>query len=315
MAAVGFAFFIRNELRAEEPLFPLHLFQNRIFTVSALVTLISGFAMMGSLFYIPLFVQGVLGSSATRSGLVTMPMMITMAISSAIAGQLMSRLGRYRVLGIVGLVIMVAGMAVLSQLSVNSTRNDVTFAMIIFGIGLGTAMPLYMLSVQNAVDYRFMGIATSSMQFLRSVGGTMGVAILFSIIQSQYHHGIEESVPAPVQEQPALASALDDPQFLLNDQAQTQVESAFAQFGDQGDLLFEETLLAVRTSLADGIAAAFLVSTFVLASAVVVGLFMKEIPLRRTHALPEEESVPRPEPVPGAGPALRPIEGGAPDAN
>jgi len=198
-AILGVVLFTYFELRTEEPLLPMHLFKNRVFSVSALVTLITGFAMMGSLFYIPLFVQGVIGSSATNSGLVTVPMMIAMAISSAITGQVMSRLGRYRVLGVIGLSTMVAGMAILSQLDVTSSRRDVTMAMIVFGVGLGASMPLFMLAVQNAVEYRVMGIATSTMQFLRSVGGTMGVAIMFTVIQSHYHDGLAEHVPPPVQ--------------------------------------------------------------------------------------------------------------------
>jgi EmrB/QacA subfamily drug resistance transporter len=313
-SVLGLVLFTRAELKTEEPLLPMHLFKLRVFTVSALVTLITGFAMMGSLFYIPLFVQGVIGSSATNSGLVTVPMMIAMAISSSIAGQVMSRLGRYRVLGVIGLSIMVVGMYILSQLDVNSSRRDVTMAMIVFGVGLGASMPLFMLSVQNAVEYRVMGIATSTMQFLRSVGGTMGVAIMFTVIQANYHEGLDANVPPVVQEQEQLSSALDDPQFLLNDEARQQVEGAFQQFGDQGDALFDATMTAVKTSLADGISQAFFIATFILAAAAVVGAFMKDVPLRRTHALPEKEPAeptrPPPDgrertpvPVPGDNPA------------
>ena len=317
-SALALALFVMVELRVKEPILPVRLFQSRIFTVSALVTLISGFGMMGSLFYIPLFVQGVIGSSATNSGLVTMPMMIAMAVSSAIAGQLMSRLGRYRVLGVLGLSIMVIGMVILSRVDVSTTRSQVTLAMVVFGVGLGMSMPTFMLSVQNAVPYRVMGISTSTMQFLRSVGGTMGIAILFSIITSQYHQGLETDIPPAVQQQPQLMQALDDPQFLLNDQAYGQIEGAFQSFGDQGDALFASTIVGVKTSLADGISSAFFIAIFVLAAATVVALFMKEVPLRRTHLVSEEggfldasEESPAGTPRPGAVPALKPIQGGA----
>jgi EmrB/QacA subfamily drug resistance transporter len=309
-ALVGGVLFVYVESRADEPLLPMHLFKNRVYTVSALITLITGFAMMGSLFYIPLFVQGVIGSSATNSGLVTMPMMIAMTFASIGAGQVMSRLGRYRVLGIIGLAIMVGGMAILSTLDVESTRRDVTMAMIVFGVGLGMSMPLYMLAVQNAVEYRFLGAATSQMQFLRSVGGTMGVAIFFSIIQSGYHEGLAESVPIQVQEQPQLNEALDDPQFLLNDDARSQVEAAFQQFGAGGQVLLDQTFEAVKSSLADGIADAFLVGVFILAAAVVVGFFMKDIPMRQTHVTPAEVAT-EAEPAPAASRPLRPVEGGS----
>ena len=125
-AAVGFIVFTIAELRTEEPLIPMALFRNRIFTVAALVTLISGVAMMGSFFYIPLFVQGVIGASATNSGIVLIPMMVSMAIASAISGQLMSRLGRYRIQGIVGLGLMVVGadLALAVGCELDATRCD-----------------------------------------------------------------------------------------------------------------------------------------------------------------------------------------------
>src|SRR3989441_6485065 len=138
-AAAGLALFTYAELHTEAPLLPMSLFRNRIFAVSALVTLISGVGMMGSFFYLPLFVQGVIGSSATNSGLVIMPMMISMAIASAIAGQLMSRLGRYRVMGVAGLAIMVAGVFLLSRMDVHSTTMDARIAMVVFGVGLGSS--------------------------------------------------------------------------------------------------------------------------------------------------------------------------------
>jgi EmrB/QacA subfamily drug resistance transporter len=297
-SAGAFSIFTWWEMRVDEPILQVSLFKMRVFTVAAVVTLVTGFAMMGSLYYIPLFVQGVIGSSATNSGLVTMPMMITMAIASAVSGQVMSRLGRYKFLGILGILIMVAGMLVLSRLTVDSTRRDVTMAMIIFGVGLGTSIPLFMLAVQNAVPYRVMGSSTSAMQFLRSVGGTMGIAVMFTVIQGTYHAGVAETAPAPVVAQPQLSQALEDPQFLLNAQALDQLHGVFAQFGEDGDVLFDQTLLAVRTSLADGITDAFVVSAFVLMGAVVAAFFMKEIPMRKTHMT---EEVPRPsEPAPRA---------------
>lgn len=306
-SVVALALFTYVELRTDEPLLPVHLFKNRVFTVSALVTLITGFAMMGSLFYIPLFVQGVLGASATRSGFVTMPMMIAMALASAISGQVMSRLGKYRVLGILGLIVMVGGMAFLSTMDADSTRRDVTYAMIVFGIGLGMAIPLFMLAVQNSVPYRVMGVSTSTMQFLRSVGGTMGVAIMFSVIQSQYHDGLQEHVPAVVLEQEQLSQALGDPQFLLNPQAKEQLQGAFAGFGEPGQALFEQTITGVRESLAAGVSESFFIAIWVLCLAVAAGVFLKEEPLRKTHVPVEERAPPAGE----GEPAMPPLAGGA----
>ena len=298
---------VYTELRTEEPLLPMQLLKNRVFTVSGIVALLTGFAMMGSLFYIPLFVQGVLGASATNSGLVTMPMMIAMALAAGIAGQVMSRVGKYRVIGVFGLIVMVIGMAILSMVDASSSRSDITLAMIIFGIGLGTSIPLYTLAVQNSVPYRVMGVSTSTMQFLRSVGGTMGVAIMFSVIQVQYHDGVEENVPAVVREQEQLSQALEDPQFLLNPQALGQVESAFAEFGVVGEALFVETIDGVRESLAAGVSQSFFIAIWVLCLAVVAGAFLKDEPLRKTHLMDEEEA----QPTIGSERAMPPLAGGA----
>ena len=319
-ALAGIVIFTYAESRTREPLLPMFLFKNRVYLVSALVTLVSGFAMMGSLFYIPLFVQGVIGSSATNSGFVTMPMMIAMAIASAVAGQLMSRFGRYRVLGVVGLLVMTGGMYMLSRMDVNSTTQDARVAMVVFGVGLGTSMPLFMLAVQNVVSYKVMGVSTSTIQFLRSVGGTMGVAVMFSLIQSHYHDGLSREIPQAVQAQPQLFNAIKDPQFLLNDRASSQIEQAFLAIGANGQALFDQTIQGVKVSLANGISDAFFVSVFVMAVAVVIGAFMKEVPLRKVHfvgeesVLPAADEVPGPEPGPstlGAAPALGPSIAGA----
>ena len=179
--------------------------------------------------------------------------------------------------------------------------------MIIFGIGLGTSIPLYTLAVQNSVPYRVMGVSTSTMQFLRSVGGTMGVAIMFSVIQVQYHDGVEENVPAVVREQEQLSQALEDPQFLLNPQALEQVESSFAEFGVVGEALFVETIDVVRESLAAGVSQSFFIAIWVLCLAVVAGAFLKDEPLRKTHLMDEEEA----QPTIGTEQAMPPLAGGA----
>ncbi len=318
-AAAGLIIFTYAELRAEEPLLPMSLFRNRIFTVSALVTLITGVGLFGSLYYVPLFVQGVIGRSATNSGFVTMPMMIAMAIAATISGQIMSRFGHYRALGTVGLLVIVAGMYVLSSMTASSTSVDATRGMVVLGIGLGMSMPLFMLAVQNAVPYRFMGISTSTMQFLRSVGGTMGVAIMFSLVQRSYSSALQTTVPEDVRSRPEFLGALKDPQFLLNKQAFAQISGAFQALGAQGPLLLDQTLQGVKVALASAISDAFFISVFVMAAAVAIGVFLKEVPLRKAHYVDEEQPAPvasagvTPHRVPGPAlsPVLGPIAGGS----
>ncbi|HET8945282.1 MAG TPA: MDR family MFS transporter [Dehalococcoidia bacterium] len=318
-AAAGIVIFAYVELRTDEPLIPVFLFKDRVVLVSALVMLVTGFAMMGSLFYIPLFVQGVIGSSATNSGLVTMPMMISMAMASAVSGQLMSRFGKYRILGVAGILVMVAGMYMLSRMDVNATMMDARVAMVVFGIGLGASMPLFMLAVQNVVPYKVMGVSTSTIQFLRGVGGVMGVAVMFSLIQSHYHDDLARNLPQGVQDQPQLMNAIKDPQFLLNEQASSRIEQAFLALPQGGAELFQQTIHGVRMSLAEGISDAFYISVFIMLIAVAISAFMKEVPLRKVHYVsPEGEFVPdigdledEPVTVPSPAPAT-PAFGGGP---
>ncbi len=223
---------------------------------------------------------------------------------------------RYKMLGVIGLAVMAGGGFILANMNAHSSSTDATLGMIVLGIGLGTSMPLFMLAVQNAVPYRLMGVSTSTMQFLRLVGGTMGVAIMFSLIRSQYSDGLASNVPSAVRDQPQIQQALHDPQFLVDGQALQRVQTAFSAFGAQGQALFAQTIEGVKASLATAIADAFLVAAFVLAVSVVIALFMKEIPLRKGHYAPEEADgfAPALEPAPsaaGALPALPPVAGGA----
>jgi MFS family permease len=259
-------------------------------------------------------VQGVIGASATNSGLVTMPMMIAMAISAAITGQIMSRLGRYRVMGVAGLIIMVAGMFLLAQMDANATNFIARRNMVVMGIGLGMSLPLFMLAVQNVVPHAVMGIATSTMQFLRSVGGTMGVAIMGSLINSTLSSELAANMPPQVTESapPALVEQIRNPQFLLSPEQLSAVRGAFEQLGPQGTQLFEASIAAVRTSLATAISDAFWVAVFVMAASVLVGAFLKEVPLRGAHDVagePIPPTAPSPAPAPPTV-ALSPLMGG-----
>jgi hypothetical protein len=159
------------------------------------------------------------------------------------------------------------------------------------------------------VPYRVMGVSTSTMQFLRSVGGTMGVAILFSLIQSKYHSELATSVPEPVRSRPELAKALDDPQFMLNTDAYQRTQQAFSTFGAEAETLFAQTIEGVRASLAVAIADAFLVAAFILMVSLAVAFFMKEIPLRKGHYDAEETAAMAGPAAPA--PAIPPVAGGA----
>lgn len=274
--------FARIESRAADPILPLGLFRNRIFVVSAAVVFLTGMGMFGSTTYLPLFVQGVIGASATNSGLVITPMMLGMVVASAISGQISSRLGRYRVLGTLGAAVMAFGMFLLSRMDANSTQGDAVRNMVVVGVGLGMTMPIFGIAVQNAVPFRLLGVVTSSTQFFRQVGGLIGVAVFGTLMSTHVRNNLASELPSEVSAgaPPAVLKALEDPQVLLSPQAMDRLREGFAGFGSEGTRLFEATIGSMRSVLADGLGLVFLAALAITVAALAVSLFLKEIPLK-----------------------------------
>jgi EmrB/QacA subfamily drug resistance transporter len=177
--------FVQAERRAAEPVLPLGLFANRTFALSAAIGLIVGFAMFGTVTYIPLFLQVVNGVSPTGSGLQLLPMMGGMLATSITSGQLISRWGRYREFPIAGTAVMVLGLFLLSRMNADTSIAQASIYMGILGSGLGLVMQVLVIAVQNAVDYRDLGVATSGATLFRLIGGALGTAIFGAIFASQ----------------------------------------------------------------------------------------------------------------------------------
>lgn len=276
MAAV----FIGIEGRAEAPIMPLSLFREPVIAASAVGAMLVAVAMFGALLFIPLFLQGVVGVTATKSGTIMTPMMFAMIGSSIVGGQLMTRLGRYKVVALCGVVGTTIGMGLLSTLNVNSSYDDVLWRMIVMGAGLGFTMPVFNLAVQNAVDIKMVGVATSTLQFLRSMGGAVGAAVFGAVVTQSFRGGFHDALPVDVAAAipPALLHRFDDPQLLMNPSAQ-------AALSDGAIAPHLATLLgAVREALAGSLHLVF-VSASVLAAVavVVVAVFLKDRPLRTSN--------------------------------
>ena len=188
--------FIITERRATEPILPLHLFANRVFSVTSAMGLVVGFALFGSVTYLPLFLQVVNGASPTSSGLQILPLMGGLLITSISSGQIISRTGRYKPFPIAGTAIMVVGLVLLSTMNAHTSRLAASAFMFVLGLGLGLVMQVLVLAVQNAVDYRDLGVATSGATLFRSIGGSVGTAILGSIFSNQLSSQLASSLPA-----------------------------------------------------------------------------------------------------------------------
>ncbi len=173
--------FVVVERRATEPVIPLHLFANRVFAAASAIGFVVGFAMFGAITFLPLFLQIVKGVNPTVSGLRLLPLLGGLIVTSAGSGQLISRYGRYKIFPIVGTALMTVGLFLLSRLGPTTGTALTSLYMFVFGVGLGGVMQVLVIAVQNAVDYKDLGAATSGATFFRSMGGSFGTAIFGAI--------------------------------------------------------------------------------------------------------------------------------------
>jgi EmrB/QacA subfamily drug resistance transporter len=199
---VGFALV---ERRAAEPILPLQLFRNRIFTVASVIGFIVGFALFGAVTYLPLYLQIVKGHSPMSSGLLLTPMMAGVLVTSIGSGQLISRLGRYKPFPIVGTLLMTIAMFLLAGISVSMPIWQTALYMLLLGFGLGMTMQVLVLAAQNAVPYELLGVATSGSTLFRQVGGSIGVAIFGAIFAHELAQHLDAAFP-PGTPRPTAAS-------------------------------------------------------------------------------------------------------------
>ena len=191
----GTALFITVERRAVEPLLPLRLFRVRTFAIGCSIGLLLGAGMFGVIAFLPLFLQTVNGSSASDSGLLLIPLMLGLIGASVVAGQFITRTGRYRTFPILGTIIMTAGIVLLSQLDAASSQFESGFFMLLTGVGVGFTMQVIVLAAQNEVPAPDLGVATSAVNFFRAIGGSVGVALIGALFTSRLATAVAGIVP------------------------------------------------------------------------------------------------------------------------
>lgn len=273
------------EIRTPQPILPLQYFTDRIVSTSLAVTFFTGFGMFGSIVFVPLFFQGVEGLSASASGSFLTPLMLGVVAGSVSSGQILSRAGgRYKIQGTIGVATMAIGLALLSRMTPGTSYGLVIAYIVITGIGLGATFPIYAVVVQNAVPYNVMGVIISTIPFSRFIGGAFGLAILGSILTNRFATSFLNSLPADIMSRipPDLLSSLArNPQALLSVQAQDALRNALAGLGPQADAIFNQIIMLLRQSLNSALSEVFLISFAATLVALVINLFIKEIPLRR----------------------------------
>ncbi len=186
LAVVTLAILIPVERRAAEPIMPLHLFGNRNFALISVIGFMLGFAMFGAINFLPLFQQTVQGASATNSGLLLLPMMITAMAVSLVVGNLITKTGKYKIFPVIGGAVMAVGMWLLSLQDVGTTRWTTAGFIAVLGLGMGFLMQTTLLIAQNSVEQRDLGVASSAATFFRSIGGSFGVSLFGAV----FNHGL-----------------------------------------------------------------------------------------------------------------------------
>jgi EmrB/QacA subfamily drug resistance transporter len=218
LGVVGIIGFIIAEARmGDNALIPLSLFKSTTFTQITILGVLVGFAMFGAMMTIPLFLQLVVGSNPTESGIQMLPMVFGIMAATAIGGRVISKTGRYKILPIIGTGLLVIAFLWLGQINKDSDLAFLMVGMVIVGSGLGLMMQTLTIASQNAVDARQMGVATAGATFFRQIGGTLGTAILFSVLFGKIPEALKDIFTRPETGQ-QLGAALKDP-AILNDPA------------------------------------------------------------------------------------------------
>ncbi|WP_428962467.1 MDR family MFS transporter [Micromonospora fluostatini] len=200
--AVLAVLFVLQEARTAEPILPLRLFRGRTFCLANAAGFVLGLVMFGSIIFIPLYLQIVKGASPTRSGLLMLPMMAGIIVTSVLTGRAMSRLGRYKWFPVAGAVVLLVGMLLFTRLRVESSLWVAFGFMVVIGVGLGLCMQSLILGVQNSVDPRDLGAGTSSATFFRSLGGSFGVAILGAVLSARLGTELADRLPGAIAQLP-----------------------------------------------------------------------------------------------------------------
>jgi EmrB/QacA subfamily drug resistance transporter len=261
-AAVLTVAFVLIERRALEPIIPLRLFRNQVFSVGNAFGFLGGVAFFGAIIFLPIYLQTVKGFSPTESGLALLPAIVGIFSTSIASGQLISRTGRYKIYPIIGALVLIVALLLLSRLGVDTPFWQIALYEYLFGAGLGFTMQTIVTAVQNAVEYRDMGAATSSITFFRQMGGSIGAAVFGAVLSSRLAHYLTEALA-----QAGIRSGAGGVNVNANDVQAIQH-------------LAEPVRGVVLGAFAKALDNVFLVGVPFIVAAFVVALFLREAPLR-----------------------------------
>ncbi|MGX7680613.1 DHA2 family efflux MFS transporter permease subunit [Jatrophihabitans sp. DSM 45814] len=256
---VGLALFVWAESRAVDPIMPLRLFQSQVFSVCVVLAFIVGFAMLGAMTFLPTYLQYVKGISATGSGVRTLPLVLGLLVTSLISGTLVGRTGRYKVFPVSGTLVMAFGLYLLSRMDADTGVLTMSVDMLILGAGIGLCMQVLTIIVQNTVDYRDLGVATSGVTFFRTLGSSFGAAVFGTIYSNVLHSSLPRAIEASPGVNPASVATPKD----LHAHPPEQIAP-------------------IVDAYAHAMHVVFLAAVPIAGLAFVLSLFLKEVPLRQS---------------------------------
>ncbi|MFD3931402.1 MDR family MFS transporter [Streptomyces sp. NPDC058614] len=259
-ALVGFVFV---QTKAAAPVVPLHIFRSRNFTLMSIIAFITGFVMFGATLFLPLYQQSVQGASATNSGLLLLPMLGAMLVTSMVAGRVTTNSGRYKVFPLVGSVLMAVGLFLLSQMDTDTTRLTSGLYMAVLGAGMGCLMQITMLVAQNSVEMKDMGVASSTSTLARTLGSSFGVAIMGALFNNRVQHEMAERAGA-------IGSKVTEQSAQLDAASLAKLPAAARE--------------AYQFAVSSGTHSAFLLGAVVAVVSLVAAVFVKEVPLKGAGA-------------------------------
>jgi len=264
------------ETKASDPIVPMSLFKNSVFNFSALEMFLISAIMIGAAIFIPLYIQSVIGSSASKSGAIITPMMLSLIVGAIISGLIVSKTHKYKILAIIGFLITCIGTVFLLNLGVKSSSSQVILDMIVLGFGTGIVMPIFNVTAQNAFPESQLGVVTSSIQFFKAMGQTIASSVLGTIMSTSLKDGLYNldvsSLPASV------TKVFRDPNSLSNAQAISNLKS---QLPEKMLPAFAKVMEQVKQVFSDSIHVVFIICIVISALALFTVLFMKEMPLNK----------------------------------
>jgi EmrB/QacA subfamily drug resistance transporter len=308
-AGILYIVFFIVERFAAEPVLPLDLFRNQVFSAGSILSLLQGMILLGLVIYLPLYLQGVLGQSATNSGEVITPLTVSLVVGAGLSGFVVAMLKRYQAITILGAIVMSAGVYLMTRMTVSTGLPEIVIYMVVAGIGIGIFFSILTLAVQNALPRTRLGVGTGAVRYLSQLGSTLGVAIVGTVVNNTISSDILTRLPASAVQQltPAGLKFATNPQVLVNStyhdtvvktaegfavaqatanippgpQHNQAAAAAAAQAIQQAQHLLNQVFEALKLSLAVAIQHGFVTILFFCMATIVAAFFLKDVPLAK----------------------------------